>query len=50
MSVSQVISSAHGGDSSERILRYTLGERVNHWIGGLTYIYCLVTGLAFWSP
>lgn len=50
MSVSQVISSAHAGDSSDRILRYTLGERVNHWIAGLTYIYCLITGLAFWSP
>jgi formate dehydrogenase subunit gamma len=32
------------------ILRYSLGERVNHWIAALTYIYCLVTGLAFWSP
>ena len=35
---------------SAAILRYTLNERVNHWIAGLTYIYCLVTGLAFWSP
>jgi formate dehydrogenase subunit gamma len=33
-----------------RILRYTLAERVNHWIAGLSYIYCLITGLAFWSP
>ena len=33
-----------------RILRFTLVERVNHWIGGLAYIYCLLTGLAFWSP
>jgi len=32
------------------ILRYTLNERVNHWIAGLTYLYCLMTGLAFWSP
>jgi formate dehydrogenase subunit gamma len=23
---------------------------VNHWIAALTYIYCLITGLAFWSP
>jgi formate dehydrogenase subunit gamma len=36
--------------SPERILRYTLVERVNHWIAGLSYIYCLITGLAFWSP
>jgi formate dehydrogenase subunit gamma len=35
---------------SVAILRYTLHERVNHWIAGLAYLYCLVTGLAFWSP
>jgi formate dehydrogenase subunit gamma len=23
---------------------------VNHWIAGLSYIYLLITGLAFWSP
>jgi len=50
VSVSQVFSPAHTGDDGERILRYTLGERVNHWIAGLTYIYLLITGLAFWSP
>jgi formate dehydrogenase subunit gamma len=32
------------------ILRYTLAERVVHWIGGLTYVYQLLTGLAFYSP
>ena len=32
------------------ILRYTFAERVNHWIGALSYIYLLITGLAFWSP
>jgi formate dehydrogenase subunit gamma len=34
----------------ELIARYSMGERVNHWFGALTYIYCLATGLAFWSP
>jgi formate dehydrogenase subunit gamma len=38
------------GDAGPRILRYSLGERVNHWIGALAYVYCLITGLAFWSP
>jgi len=38
------------GEPGERILRYSLSERVNHWFAALTYIYCLVTGLAFWSP
>jgi formate dehydrogenase subunit gamma len=51
MSTSQVISSTHAGHKGGgRILRYTLSERVHHWLGAFTYIYCLITGLAFWSP
>lgn len=38
------------GPSEDRILRYTFSERVMHWIAGLSYVYLLVTGLAFWSP
>jgi formate dehydrogenase subunit gamma len=34
----------------ELIPRYSLLERANHWLGALTYSYCLLTGLAFWSP
>src|SRR5215472_3624238 len=33
-----------------RVLRYNFGERLNHWIGAIAYIYLLLTGLAFWSP
>ena len=33
-----------------RILRYQFHERLNHWIAAFSYIYCLLTGLAFWSP
>ena len=51
MSTSHVISSARTtGESGGEILRYTLGERVHHWLGALFYTYCLITGLAFWSP
>lgn len=32
------------------IQRYTFRERVMHWLTGLTYLYCLLTGLAFYSP
>ena len=32
------------------ILRYTLTERIIHWIAGLTYLYELATGLAFYTP
>jgi formate dehydrogenase subunit gamma len=51
VSSSHVISSARTtGESGGEIVRYTLGERVHHWLGSLFYIYCLITGLAFWSP
>jgi formate dehydrogenase subunit gamma len=35
---------------SAPILRYTLVERVMHWIAALSYVYVLLTGLAFYSP
>lgn len=50
MSVSQVSAVPATREADDRILRYTLGERINHWIAGFSYIYCLLTGLAFWSP
>jgi formate dehydrogenase subunit gamma len=33
-----------------RILRYTFRERLIHWLAGVSYVYLLLTGLAFWSP
>lgn len=33
-----------------RILRYTFAERAIHWVAGVSYVYLLLTGLAFWSP
>jgi formate dehydrogenase subunit gamma len=51
VSVSEVISSPRAtSEAGDRILRYTLSERIHHWFAGLSYIYCLITGLAFWSP
>ncbi len=51
MSTSQVISSRRtAGETGGHILRYTLSERIHHWLAAFTYIYCLITGLAFWSP
>ena len=35
---------------TDRILRYTLVERVVHWLAALTYMYVLATGLAFYAP
>lgn len=35
---------------NNRILRYTFSERVMHWIAGITFVYLLITGLAFYSP
>ena len=51
MSTSHVISSGRtAGETGGHILRYTLSERIHHWFAVFTYIYCLITGLAFWSP
>jgi formate dehydrogenase subunit gamma len=51
VSTSRVISPERTVREPEgRILRYTLSERIHHWIGAFFYIYCLITGLAFWSP
>jgi len=33
-----------------RVLRYTLQERVIHWLAGFTYVYMLMSGLAFYAP
>lgn len=33
-----------------RILRYNLRDRITHWVAAGSYIYLLLTGLAFWSP
>jgi formate dehydrogenase subunit gamma len=33
-----------------RVLRYTFRERLMHWLAGFSYIYLLISGLAFWSP
>jgi formate dehydrogenase subunit gamma len=33
-----------------RVLRYAYHERLVHWLAGFSYIYLLLTGLAFWSP
>jgi formate dehydrogenase subunit gamma len=33
-----------------RVLRYTFHERLVHWVAGFSYMYLMLTGLAFWSP
>ncbi|HEY2292387.1 MAG TPA: formate dehydrogenase subunit gamma [Thermoanaerobaculia bacterium] len=33
-----------------RVLRYNYRERLVHWLAGFSYVYLLLTGLAFWSP
>ena len=51
MSTTQIVSSRPTVTEPEgAIRRYTLSERVHHWIAAFTYLYCLITGLAFWSP
>lgn len=38
------------GRADERLVRYGFGERLAHMIAGLSYVYLLLTGLAFWMP
>ena len=33
-----------------RVLRYSYHERLVHWLAAVSYLYLLLTGLAFWSP
>lgn len=33
-----------------RVLRYSFRERLMHWVAGASYVYLMLTGLAFWSP
>jgi formate dehydrogenase subunit gamma len=44
------VNSSGQNVSRGHILRYTLRERLNHWVAAVSYIYLLLTGLAFWSP
>jgi len=46
MSAAAVPHTPHAGE----IERYTFAERIMHWFTAATYLYCLLTGLAFYSP
>lgn len=35
---------------NDRVLRYNFRERMIHWTAAISYVYLLLTGLAFWSP
>src|SRR5260370_29615084 len=51
MSTTQVMASRRpAGESGGHIVRYRVSERVHPWVGSLVYTYCLITGVAFWSP
>jgi len=50
MTSDAVVRSGAAGTGEQLVPRYTLAERINHWIGALAYVYLLITGLAFWSP
>ncbi len=50
MTTDAVSRQSAANQNEETVVRYSLAERGNHWIGALAYIYLLMTGLAFWSP
>lgn len=39
-----------GVRAGQMIERYSIGERTVHAVAGLSYVYLLITGLAFWTP
>jgi formate dehydrogenase subunit gamma len=45
-SAAAVHHTPHAGE----LERYTFAVRIMHWSTGLTYLYCLATGLAFYTP
>lgn len=44
------VAAFHRAPHAGELQRYTFTERIMHWSTGLTYLYCLSTGLAFYSP
>ena len=36
--------------NTTRVVRYAFRERLIHAVAGLSYLYLLLTGLAFWTP
>ena len=36
--------------SPGEVVRYNHKERLCHWTNGATYVFCMLTGLAFYSP
>lgn len=34
----------------DQIVRYNFAERAVHWINAIAYVYCMATGLAFFTP
>jgi formate dehydrogenase subunit gamma len=34
----------------DEIVRYSYSERLCHWLSGLSYVYCLISGLALFTP
>jgi formate dehydrogenase subunit gamma len=34
----------------DQVVRYTFDERANHWFNAISYSYCLLTGLALFTP
>jgi formate dehydrogenase subunit gamma len=36
--------------SDDQLERYSFAERIWHWLGGLSYTYCMLSGLALFTP
>jgi formate dehydrogenase subunit gamma len=48
--MSQGMTATTSAAGEPQIERYTYKERLCHWITGFSYLYCMCTGLAFYTP
>ena len=37
-------------DNTPKVIRFTLAERLVHWLVALSFLYAALTGLSLWSP
>jgi len=47
---SETMPLAPGSVPAGEIQRYTFQERLCHWFSAITFVYCLLTGLALYTP
>jgi len=50
MSTGSITRTGAPATSGDEVVRYDFAERAVHWINALAYTYCMLTGLALFTP